>query len=87
MKKKNKQDKKKDNRLNKKKKSTTKSKVLKLSLKKESDIVDSRIERILDKKLNAKKKKNDKLFLENQFKLDRSLNEAALKKVIRNFTF
>jgi len=87
LKKKNKQDKKKDNRLNKKKKSTTKSKVLKLSLKKESDIVDSRIERILDKKLNAKKKKNDKLFLENQFKLDRSLNEAALKKVIRNFTF
>lgn len=47
----------------------------------------SKIEQLLEKKLEAKKKKNDKLFLENQFKFDRLLDEATLKKTIRNFTF
>jgi len=47
----------------------------------------SEIEQCLKKKLNVKAKKNDKLFLENQFKPNRLLSKIELKLSIDNFTF
>ena len=71
----------------KKNKHIVKSNILKRLSKDKSSMFDSEIELILDKKLNDKKTKNDKLFLENKFKFDKVVDKATLKKEIDDFTF